>query len=441
VAVSAKKISIFWFRRDLRLDDNHGLDQALRGGHPVLPLFIFDTRILASLPDRHDRRVQFIQNALERLHKALKEKGSGLAVCRGEPGTVWPRILGRHRVAAVYCNRDYEPYAVGRDEAVRRLLEKRGIPFHTFKDHVIFEGDDILKADGTPYTVFTPYRNAWRKRFVREMPAPFPSGRWGHRFVAADNIRSPMGVKVGHHVGKTGFPGRSLPRKVIENYHLSRDFPGIRSTTRLGVHLRFGTLSIRRAAGWGFRLNRVWLDELIWRDFFAMILRRFPRVADGPFKQDYRQFRWRESPGDFDRWCTGHTGFPMVDAGMRELNATGFMHNRSRMITANFLSKLLLIDWRSGERYFADRLLDFELASNNGNWQWAAGTGCDAAPFFRIFNPEIQQKRFDPKFAYIRRWIPEYGSPRYPDPMVDYRNARARALNHYRIEKSLLHSP
>ncbi|HOH06177.1 MAG TPA: deoxyribodipyrimidine photo-lyase [bacterium] len=423
-------VTVFWFRRDLRLEDNAGLFHALQDGAPVLPLFIFDREILDDLEERQDRRVAFIHQALQNLDARLAEHSSGLLVRQGRPLEVWRQLVAEFPIAAVHTNRDYEPSALARDREVAALLAEHGIPFHSHKDQVIFDGDEVVKEDGRPYTVYTPYMRKWLARLTPEDLAAHPSEKLLGRM--AQGVEG--GVPPLAEIGFTPMAVESAPmvdEAIIRNYDRTRDLPAVAGTTRLGVHLRFGTVSIRRLAALGRALNQTWLQELIWREFFMSILAHFPHVVDQPFKAQYAAVPWREDRGDFARWCAGETGYPMVDAGMRELNATGFMHNRVRMITASFLCKHLLLPWRWGERYFAKKLLDYDLAANNGNWQWAAGCGCDAAPYFRVFNPALQAAKFDPQEAYVKRWVPEVESPAYPEPMVPHAAARIRALETY----------
>jgi deoxyribodipyrimidine photo-lyase len=436
-------LAIFWLRRDLRLSDNHGLFQALQGPLPVLPLFIFDTEILDHLADKKDARVTFIHRELEGMKRLLEDAGSTLLVANGKPAAVWEQLLARYPVGAVYCNHDYEPYAIARDNEVEQLLAAKNIPFHSYKDHVIFEQLEVAKADGLPYTVFTPYSRVWRKKLAeayisvegRQTPAAFghfPSEQHMNRLYNISPQPMPTLPEIGFEPSAGVFPEKTVNQGLIRNYDQTRNIPAIQGTTRLGVHFRFGTISIREKARKAVGLNDTFLNELIWRDFYAMILANFPHVAERAFRPEYDLIAWRHNEQDFLQWCHGKTGYPIVDAGMRELNATGYMHNRVRMIVASFLTKHLLIDWRWGEAYFAEKLLDFDLASNNGGWQWAAGSGTDAAPYFRIFNPTEQQKKFDPEFKYIRRWVPEFGTSAYPQPMVDHRVARERCLEVYK---------
>jgi deoxyribodipyrimidine photo-lyase len=438
-------IVLFWFRRDLRVDDNAALYHALRSGYPVLPLFIFDTDILDKLSDRRDARVAFIHQALARLKERLRERGSDLLVQHGRPLDVWEKLLQTFPVAAVYANRDYEPYALRRDTAVRVLLERRGIPMHTYKDHVVFEKDEVLKEDGKPYTVFTPYSRKWRAKLAERLQADgnsfylasYPCERYFDRFLRVPQaLPFPSLEDIGFVPAGIPFPPDSVPQGLIRNYDKTRNFPAIAGTSRLGVHFRFGTISIREKARRAQQLNDTFLNELIWRDFYSQILAHFPHVVERPFRPEYERIPWRDAPEEFRRWCEGTTGYPLVDAGMRELNTTGYMHNRVRMVTASFLTKHLLIDWRLGEAYFAQKLLDFDLASNNGGWQWAAGCGTDAAPYFRIFNPIEQAKKFDPDAAYVRKWIPELGTSAYPKPIVDHTFARQRCLQAFKAALS-----
>lgn len=426
-----KQVSVFWFRRDLRTEDNAGLYHALSSGWPVLPVFIFDTDILGKLEEKADRRVTFILAALEELNKKLIDAGSTLKIYHGTPRETFIKILDKYEVKALYANADYEPYATARDSSVISHLHSMGVPAHFYKDQVIFEKKEITKSDATPYTVFTPYSRAWKRELTVNNTRPFPSESLAGNFLKM----TPAGVPAAEDLGFVTTPAVSpepvINTDIIRNYHLTRDFPSLEGTTRLGVHLRFGTVSIRRLVSTAIDLNETWLNELIWREFFMMILWNFPRVADNSFKRKYDDISWRNNEEEFDKWCTGKTGYPVVDAGMHELNATGFMHNRVRMITASFLTKHLLVDWRWGEAYFAQKLLDYELSSNNGNWQWAAGTGCDAAPYFRVFNPAEQTRKFDPDMKYIRKWVPELNTFSYPEPIVDHAMARKRALEVY----------
>ncbi|MGC8864996.1 MAG: cryptochrome/photolyase family protein [Bacteroidales bacterium] len=423
-------INLFWFRRDLRLEDNHGLYRALTAGLPVLPIFIFDTQILDKLEDSSDARVTFIHRQISHLHKQLAQAGSSLWVDIGKPIEVFQKLLNHFHVHAVYTNHDYEPYATARDQEVEQWLKAHGVSFHTFKDQVIFEKNEVLKPDGTPYTVFTPYSKAWKSMLTP--PESYPSEKHLHALLSTEPFHLPGLEEVGFKESDQTLPSSDISEEIIRTYDKTRDFPAMKGTTRLGMHLRFGTVSIRHLVRIALHLNPVYLNELIWREFYMMILWHFPYVTEGAFKPEYNTIPWLNREEDFEAWKAGRTGYPMVDAGMRELAQTGYMHNRLRMITASFLTKHLLVDWRWGEAWFAQKLLDFELASNNGGWQWAAGTGVDAAPYFRIFNPSLQAQRFDPKGEYIRRWIPELDTGSYPYPIIEHTFARDRALKAYK---------
>ncbi|MEM6265447.1 MAG: deoxyribodipyrimidine photo-lyase [Bacteroidota bacterium] len=422
---------IHWFRRDLRLDDNHALFQALTSGEEVIPLFIFDREILDELPEA-DARVEFLHQTLHRMQKELQALGSSLVVKYGRPMEIWKELADSIEFSAVYTNRDYEPYARERDPMVAELLASHGKAFHTFQDHVIFEKDSILTGGGKPYTVFTHFGKKWRANLTKEHLAEYKTEPHFGQFFSSEPREIPSLESMGFVPTDTEFPPRIPDKEIIKVYDQKRNFPAEKGTTHAGIHLRFGTLSLRKLARVAKALNDTYLNELIWRDFYQQILWNFPHVAEGPFRPEYAHIPWRNDEKEFDKWCKGKTGFPLVDAGMRELNATGYMHNRVRMLVASFLSKHLLINWQWGEAYFAEKLLDFELASNNGGWQWAAGCGTDAAPYFRIFNPESQLKKFDPKGKYVRKWVPEYGTPVYPKPIVDHKSARERCLDVYK---------
>lgn len=427
-----KDITLFWHRRDLRLRDNRGLFNALESSGSVLPLFIFDTNILDKLEDKEDPRVTFIFREIEAMRTELREIGADLLVKYGTPAQVFKDILSEYNIAAVYTNRDYEPYAKDRDKTISDLLAANGIPFYTFKDQVIFEFDEVLKKDGTPYTVFTPYSKRWREKLKEQPITTYPCEQLSANFLKTAPLPELSLEDMGFRRSDLSFPEKVVPQGIIKNYDQTRNFPAVRGTSKLGVHFRFGTISIREKAAKAIQLNDVFLNELIWRDFYSMILGNFPQVVDRAFKPAYDQIPWRDAPDEFECWCQGKTGYPIVDAGMRELNATGYMHNRVRMITASFLTKHLLLDWRLGEAYFAAKLLDYDLASNCGGWQWAMGGGTDAAPYFRIFNPISQQEKFDLQFTYVKRWVPEYGTTKYPKPMVEHKFARERCLQVYK---------
>lgn len=426
--------AIFWFRRDLRLEDNVGLYHTLKEHARVQPIFIFDPHILDQLEDPADARVTFIYDTLRHLYEALTAIGSTLLVIQGKPEELFRILPGK----AVFANHDYEPYGRNRDQMVSGILARRAIPFVHFKDIVVFEADEVVKDDGTPYTVFTPYCRRWKERLNDHPLRDSPVSQHLSNLNKTQAVPFPSLADLGFDRSEVPFPERKVPQKIIADYATQRDIPGIRSTSRLGVHLRFGTVSIRKLVAIARDKSEVWLNELIWREFYHMILWHFPHVAGRSFKAGFDRIAWKNDPDAFHRWCQGRTGYPLVDAGMRELNATGFMHNRIRMVAASFLTKHLLIDWRWGEAYFAKKLLDFDLAANNGGWQWAAGTGCDAAPYFRVFNPALQAAKFDPDSTYLKQWIPELGTDRYPAPMVNHAFARDRALLAYReaLEKA-----
>ncbi|WP_372948643.1 cryptochrome/photolyase family protein [Mariniphaga sp.] len=428
-----RKINLFWFRRDLRLHDNHALYQALNSGHAVLPVFIFDTEILGKLNAKTDARVSFIFAEIQKIKKELEKNGSSLKIFHTKPSDAFQKLTEQFEIQTVFANKDYEPYAKERDKKVGELLQSKNIGFELFKDHVIFEENEVLKDDGKPYTVFTPYSKKW-KQVLDETEIPtFPSEKLSENYLKVNPFVFPELKELGFEKSDLKIHPPEISEEIIRNYAKTRDLPAINGTTRLGVHLRFGTISIRELTKKAMEWSETYLNELIWRNFFSTILWHFPQVVDKAFKPKYDFIQWRNNEKEFERWCNGETGYPMVDAGMRELNETGFMHNRVRMVTASFLTKHLLIDWRWGEAYFAEKLLDYELASNNGNWQWAAGTGCDAAPYFRIFNPESQQKKFDPDGEYLKRWVPEAETSAYPKPVVNHKMARERALQAYRI--------
>ncbi len=426
-------VNIFWYRRDLRLHDNAGLYHALKAGEKVLPIFIFDRAILDRLEDKDDRRVAFIHAAIIELQQEIVALGSNLEVFYGFPKDVFAALQTRYSIAGVFTNHDYEPYAKQRDAEIKKLLAEEGIAFHTFKDQVIFEKDEVMKDNGEPYTVFTPYSRKWKEKLTDFYLSTYPVEKYTGNLLPAKKQPVPALEDMGFIDQPYTFPSKELHEEIIKKYGKTRDYPGLdKGTSRLGVHLRFGTVSIREIATIAGKLNATYLNELIWREFYQMILWNFPKVGEGhAFKREYENIEWRNDEDDFARWTSGTTGYPIVDAGMRELNATGFMHNRVRMVVASFLTKHLLIDWRWGEAYFAAKLLDFELASNNGGWQWAAGSGCDAAPYFRIFNPYLQTQKFDKALTYINKWVPELNEFSYPQPMIDHDFARKRALEVY----------
>ena len=426
-------VNIFWFRRDLRLIDNAGLYHALKSQNPVLPVFIFDKNILDKLADKTDRRVAFIHAALEEMQSFLIKMGSSLQIFYTTPLEVFEKLSEKYNIEKVFANCDYEPYAKERDAAVASLLKTKSASLNTFKDHVIFEKDEVIKDDGKPYTVFTPYSKKWKAVLNNFHLKSYPTEKYFKNFYlqVAQTIL-PL-TAIGFANITQPFPSKELHEQLLIKYQEQRNFPAVAGTSKLGVHLRFGTVSIRQIAQQCMGLSQTFLNELIWRDFYQMILWHFPHVGRGKaFKPAYDNIEWRRDAGEFEKWCNGQTGYPIVDAGMRELNATGFMHNRVRMIVASFLSKHLLLDWRLGEAYFAEKLLDFDLAANNGGWQWAAGSGCDSAPYFRIFNPYLQTKKFDPKLEYINKWVPELNEFYYPEPIVEHEFARKRCLEVYK---------
>ncbi|UAY51240.1 cryptochrome/photolyase family protein [Ferruginibacter albus] len=423
------KVSVFWFRRDLRLDDNVGLCHALSSNYPVLCVFIFDPDILEMLEDKKDRRVDYIHQVLSKINSQLKQSNARLNTFYGKPLTVFKDLFEQYDIQAVFCNRDYEPQAIRRDKEIYNFFSKQNIPFKGFKDQVIFEKNDVLKNDGTPYTVYTPYSKKWKELLTPE--------NYKTSYSDAANFFKQDFTEI-HSLNETRFDktditfkSPKLDKTIIDEYDKYRDYPAMQHTTQLGIALRFGTISIRKCVAFALEHNQTWLNELIWREFFMQILYHFPKVVHQSFKSNYDHIKWRNNEQEFERWCKGKTGYPIVDAGMRQLNETGYMHNRVRMIVASFLCKHLLIDWRWGEAYFAQKLNDYDLSANNGNWQWAAGSGCDAAPYFRVFNPTVQTEKFDKKLVYIKKWLPEFGTDAYPQPMVEHSFARNRALQVY----------
>lgn len=435
--MNKEPICLFWHRRDLRLKDNSGLYRALKSGFKVLPIFIFDRNILDDLENKKDARVQFIHDALLEMQAELKNLNSSILVKYGKPSEIFPEILNQFNVKAVYTNHDYEPAAQKRDALIAEYLFSENIEFKSFKDQVIFEQNEVLKDDGKPYTVFTPYKNKWLKKCNSFFLKPYPNEKYQKNYFKTEVFKIPSLEEIGFQKSKINYPEKYIDENIIENYSKNRDFPNKNGTSQLSVHLRFGTIGLRILTQKAALLNDVYLNELIWRDFYQMILFHFPHVVGNAFKAKYDRIPWQNNEADFKKWCDGKTGYPIVDAGMRQLNQTGFMHNRVRMIVASFLCKHLLIDWRWGEAYFAEKLLDFDLASNNGGWQWAAGSGCDAAPYFRVFSPDAQTKKFDSNLEYIKTWVPEVLDPfRYPKPMVEHKFARKRAIETYKAALS-----
>ncbi|WP_304342803.1 deoxyribodipyrimidine photo-lyase [Chryseobacterium koreense] len=423
------KISIFWFRRDLRLEDNSGLSQALASGFPVLPIFIFDRSILDALENKFDRRVDYIHQALSGINLALKKYHSKLFSLDGEPLEIFKKLSEEYEIQSVFCNRDYEPQAIERDTEIYNYFKAKNISFKAFKDQVIFDKNEIVKNDGTPYTVYTPYSKKWKESLREDSCKVHQSDCT--RFFRSEFSEIISLEELGFVKTDMVFEKPRLDASIIDEYDKFRDFPALQRTTQLGTALRFGTISMRQCVAFAMKHNETWLNELIWREFFMQILYHFPKVVSHSFKAKYDQIPWRNNEQEFKWWCEGKTGYPMVDAGMRQLNETGYMHNRVRMIVASFLCKHLLIDWRWGEAYFAQKLNDYDLSANNGNWQWAAGCGCDAAPYFRVFNPSAQAEKFDKNLEYVKKWLPELGTSNYPKPIVEHVLARDRALKTY----------
>ena len=419
------KISIFWYRRDLRLEDNTGLFKALNENENILPIFIFDDSILDELPE-DDARVNFIYESLSKINNQLNNHKASLQILKGQIDDVWEKLVTTYDIQKVYLNKDYEPYAIKRDQKINEFLNSKGIEMKTFKDQVIFEEDEIVKADGKPYTVFTPYKRKWLEKFTKvnlNLIANFDN--FYKKIIDFPSLNQ-LGLK------NSSLKVKKYSLKNVSTYSETRNFPNLDSTSYLSPHLRFGTISVRQIITELKNKSETFLSELIWREFFMQIIFHFPHVVTKNFRPKYDGIQWVNNKEDYDNWCQGKTGYPLVDAGMRQLNETGYMHNRVRMVTAGFLCKHLLIDWRYGEAYFAKKLLDYELSSNNGNWQWAAGTGCDAAPYFRIFNPIEQLKKFDKTLTYTKKWVKDFDTLEYPKPIVDHKYARNRALEAYK---------
>ena len=419
------KISIFWYRRDLRLEDNTGLFKALNENENILPIFIFDDSILDELPE-DDARVNFIYESLSKINKQLNNHNASLQILKGQIDDVWEKLVTTYDIQKVYLNKDYEPYAIKRDQKINEFLNSKGIEMKTFKDQVIFEENEVVKADGKPYTVFTPYKRKWLEKFTKvnlNLIANFDN--FYKKIIDFPSLNQ-LGLK------NSSLKVKKYSLKNVSTYSETRNFPNLDSTSYLSPHLRFGTISVRQIITELKNKSETFLSELIWREFFMQIIFHFPHVVTKNFRPKYDGIQWVNNKEDYDNWCQGKTGYPLVDAGMRQLNETGYMHNRVRMVTAGFLCKHLLIDWRYGEAYFAKKLLDYELSSNNGNWQWAAGTGCDAAPYFRIFNPIEQLKKFDKTLTYTKKWVKDFDTLEYPKPIVDHKYARNRALEAYK---------
>lgn len=431
------KINIFWFRRDLRLDDNVGFYHALNSPFPVMPIFLFDTEIIEDLPE-DDARISFIFDRLQEMRQTLQqEQHSSLAIYYGSPMEIFDELITTNAVQAVYTNHDYEPYARERDSQIKALLDSKNIDFHTFKDQVIFEKDDVVKKDGDPYVVYTPYMKLWKNHFESQELKIYYTHSYLENLVKNTRLPNISLPDIGFKRSSKKIADYNVAPTLIKDYEKTRNFPAKDATSHLGPHLRFGTVSIRKIMKKAVsEKNEIFWQELIWREFFMQILWHYPETAHESFKPQYDRIEWRNNEIDFKKWCDGQTGYPLVDAGMRQLNATGFMHNRVRMLVASFLCKHLLIDWRWGEAYFAEKLHDYEMASNVGNWQWAAGSGVDAAPYFRIFNPTTQIEKFDKDLKFIQKWVPEFQELTYPEKMVDHKEARERCLATYK--KALL---
>ena len=428
-----KKINIFWFRRDLRLDDNLGFFEALKDEHPVLPIFIFDDKILDKLP-KDDARVTFIHETLQNLRQILQDEGkSSIALYKGEPIDIYKQLIADFDIDKVYTNHDYEPYATERDNAIKTLLEKHQIEFKTYKDQVIFEKSDIVKKDGKPYMVYTPYMRKWKEKFRTIDLEIFYTNSYLNNLIEHTKLPNLTLANIGFEKSNQDIADYDVTPTLIQTYEATRNFPAQDSTSRLGPHLRFGTVSIRKMVKKAIaEENEIFWQELIWREFFTQILWHFPYTKDKAFKPKYDRIEWRYNEGEFNAWCKGETGYPLVDAGMRQLNATGFMHNRVRMLVGSFLCKHLLMDWRLGEAYFAEKLHDYDMASNVGNWQWVSGSGVDASPYFRIFNPTTQIQKFDKNLEYIKKWVPDVQELTYPKPIVEHKIARERCLETYK---------
>ena len=430
-------INIFWFRRDLRLDDNIGFYKALVSDHPVLPIFIFDSEILDKLP-KDDARVTFIHDTLQSMRKTLQDENDvSIAMFHGKPIDIYKQLIKEYDITSVYTNHDYEPYATKRDTEIKQYLSSQSIAFKTFKDQVIFEKDEVVKKDGDPYVVYTPYMKVWKENFKTHDLETFDTKPYLKNLAQDSKLPNLSLSDIGFTKSNQKIANYTVTPTLIQEYEATRNYPAKDATSRLGPHLRFGTVSIRKMIKKAIaEENEIFWQELIWREFFMQILWHFPHTAKDAFKAKYDRIEWRNNEDEFKRWCEGKTGYPLVDAGMRELNETGFMHNRVRMLVGSFLCKHLLIDWRWGEAYFAEKLHDYEMASNVGNWQWVAGSGVDAAPYFRIFNPTSQIQKFDKNHDYIKKWVPEYQELTYPQPMVDHKIARERCLKTYKAAVS-----
>lgn len=424
------EITIFWFRRDLRLTDNHGLYRALDVSRNVLPIFIFDIEILSQLENKEDKRVDFIFQTLNTINQYLEKKGKSIKIFHGKPLEIFKKLANDYFIENVFCNEDYEPSGIKRDGEIESFLTQKNIVFKQFKDQVHFHKDEILKSDGNPYSIYTPYSKQWLLKYREQKVEIYPSEKHLQNLINVEKQNVTL-EQIGFKKTNYEFESPKVEASILKTYHETRDFPTTK-TSEMSVHLRFGTISVRKLAFEAEKLNETYLKELIWREFFMQILYHFPKVINESFKRKYDNISWLYDEKNLKNWQDGKTGYPIVDAGMRQLNESGFMHNRVRMVCASFFTKHLLMDWRIGEAYFAEKLLDYDLSANSGNWQWSAGTGCDSAPYFRVFNPEEQQKKFDPDFKYIKKWVKEFGTKDYPQPIVEHKFARLRALETYK---------
>ncbi|MFD2914746.1 cryptochrome/photolyase family protein [Psychroserpens luteus] len=428
-----QSLNIFWFRRDLRLDDNVGFYEALKSDRTVLPIFIFDSEILEKLPES-DSRVTFIYDTLQKMRSTLQdEQDSSIAMYHEKPIEIYKQLIKEYDIKEVYTNHDYEPYAKERDDEIKTFLADHDIEFKTFKDQVIFEKDEVVKSDGTPYRVYTPYMKVWKSQFKNQDFKIYYTNDYLDNLVKHSRLPNLSLSDIGFKRSNQDIVDYTVTPTLIQDYEKTRNFPAKDSTSRLGPHLRFGTVSVRKMVKKAIaEKNEIFWQELIWREFFMQILWHFPHTAKDSFKSKYDRIEWRNNEDEFKLWCEGQTGYPLVDAGMRQLNETGFMHNRVRMLVGSFLCKHLLIDWRWGEAYFAEKLHDYDMSSNVGNWQWVAGSGVDASPYFRIFNPTTQIQKFDKDLKYIQKWVPEFQELTYAQPMVDHKEARERCLKIYK---------
>jgi len=431
--LKSDEIAIFWHRRDIRTTDNAGLYHALKSGLQVIPIFIFDKNILEKLANKSDKRVNFIHEQISDLKLEYQKLGTDLWVEYGEVNDIWKSLVKKFNIKKVFINHDYEPYANDRDAVIKQFLNNLSIDFLSFKDQCIFEKEEVTKDDGKPYTVFTPYSRKWKAKLNDDYLKPYETEKYFDALLKVETLQPLISLnEMGFEKVVVNYPSKQTTLAIIKNYSEQRNFPSIAGTSKLGIHFRFGTISIREKAKKTIGISEVFLNELIWRDFYMMILHHFPHIVKGAFRPEYDKINWINNEHDFKSWCEGKTGYPIVDAGMRELNETGFMHNRVRMIVASFLTKHLLIDWRWGEAYFAQKLLDFDLSANNGGWQWAAGCGTDAAPYFRVFNPTLQAQKFDKENQYIKKWVPEFLYINYTKPIVEHTFARNRCLQVYK---------